>query len=525
MTNSIAELEKAQAILVIGSNTTEAHPVIGYRVKKAANNGATLILADPRKIELANYADLWLRHQPGTDVCLINGLLHVIIAEQLYDQDFIAEKTEGFEEIKETVKQYTPEYVSAITNVPAQDIIKAARAYAQAESAAICYAMGITQHTSGTNNVLALANLAMATGNVGKENAGVNPLRGQNNVQGACDMGGLPNVFPGYQQVTDPQVNLKFEKAWGNVPPAEVGLTLTEMVEAMDNGKLKALYLMGENPLLSDADILHVRKAFAKLDFLAVQDIFLTETAEMADVVFPAASFAEKEGTFTNTERRIQRIKRVIKPLKGCKTDLEIIQLLAQKLDENWEYKDAEAVMEEIAQLTPSYGGISYRRLEGGGLQWPCLDPTHPGTPYLHRDGFARGKGQFSNIKYQPPAEKADEEFPLILTTGRKLSHFHTGTMSRRSKGLSWIHPEELVELNPKDAEALAVANNEKVRITSRRGSVEAKVEITEQVPPGVIFMSFHFKESAANVLTNPQTDAVAKIPAFKVAAVKIDKI
>ena len=525
MTNSIDDIGTADVILITGSNTTEMHPIIALEVKKAVKRGSKLIVVDPRQIEIVNFADIWLRQRPGTDVAWINGFMHIIIKEELYDKKFVEERTEGFEELKETVEKYTPEYVEKITGIPKDELIEAARLYAKADRATILYAMGITQHISGTDNVKSLANLAMLTGNVGREGTGVNPLRGQNNVQGACDMGALPNVFPGYQKVTDDKIREKFEKAWGVKLSGKVGLPVTEMIDAIEEGKIKALYIMGENPALSDPDLQHVLSCLKKLDFLVVQDIFLTETAELADVVLPGCSFAEKDGTFTNTERRIQLIRKAIKPIGNSKPDWEIICELSKRMGYEMNYSHPREIMDEISSLTPIYGGIKYYRLENGGLQWPCLDETHPGTKILHKDKFARGKGKFHAIEYIEPAELPDDEYPFLLSTGRVLAHFHTGTMTRKVKAIDWLIPECLVEMNPIDAEELDIFDQDKVRITSRRGSIEAKVFLTERVPPKMIFIPFHFKEAAANILTISALDPVAKIPEYKVAAVKIEKI
>ncbi len=524
MTNSVAEIEKAPVIFIIGSNTTEAHPVISYRVKKAAREGSKIIVADPRRIELAEYADIWMQHRPGTDVALLNGLIHIILKENLWDRKFVEERTEGFSELEKAVSKFTPELVSQITGVPTEQLTEAARIYSTADAASILYAMGITQHVSGTDNVLTLANLAMLTGNLGKPNAGVNPLRGQNNVQGACDMGGLPNVYPGYQKVDDPAVAAKFAESWGNVPGNEPGLTMMEMMEAAEKGDIKALYIMGENPVLSEPDSTHSKENLSALDFLVVQDIFLSETAELADVVLPGVSFAEKEGTFTNTERRVQRVRQGIRPLEGAMGDWKITLELAKRMGYDWKYNSPEEIFNEMAALTPSYAGIDYDRIEKQGLQWPCPDKNHPGTRYLHQGKFPRGKGKFHGIDFIPPAELPDEEYPFLLTTGRKLTHYHTGTLSRRSSGLSTIDPEEMVEINPKDAEALGLEEGDKMLIASRRGEVTARAKPTERVPEKMIFMTFHFSESAANVLTNPVLDPVAKIPEFKVCGVKIKK-
>jgi len=526
MTNSIEELRHAHCILVTGSNTSETHPIIALQIKAAVRrNGARLIVADPRKIEMTEFAWLWLRHRPGTDVALFNGIMKVIISEGLYDKKFIEKRTEGFEELKKVVERYTPDYVEGITGVPANEIISAARGYAGAESASIVYAMGITQHTTGTDNVLALANLAMLTGNVGKEGSGVNPLRGQNNVQGACDLGALPNVFPGYQPVEDQEIREKFERDWGVDLPEKNGLTVVEMVHAIEEGKIKAVYIMGENSALSDPNANRTRQALKKLDFLVVQDIFPTETTEYADVVLPAACFAEKEGTFTNTERRVQKLNKALDPPGEAKADWKIVSELAAKFGYKMEYSCPPEVMKEIASLTPIYGGIKYERLNEEGLQWPCWDEKHPGTRFLHKDRFSRGLGKFHPTSYREPVELPDEEYPFILSTGRILFHWHTGTMTRRVRALEEIYPEGLVEIHPLDAERIGLVSHELVEVSSRRGKVVAKAEITEKSPPGTVFMTFHFQEAAANLLTIDALDPIAKIPEYKVCAVKVQRV
>ena len=525
MTNSIEEIENSSCLLVTGSNTTETHPVISYRILKAKSKGAKLIVADPRCIELAEKADIFLQHRPGTDIALFNGLLHVIIQERLVDKDFIENRTEGYEEVKAGVKKYTPEYVEEITGVPSADIIAAAKMYGKAETASILYTMGITQHSSGTKNVMSIANLALATGNLGRPGTGINPLRGQNNVQGACDMGALPNVLPGYQAVSDSASLENFSQSWEKPLKNIPGLTVTEMFDAAEEGIIKTMYIMGENPLLSDADLNHVEIAIKELDFLVVQDIFLTETAAHADVVLPATSFAEKEGTFTNTERRTQLIRKAISPRGESRPDWLVLTELANNLGLNWNYAHPEEIMKEIASLTPSYGGVNYSRLEEKGLQWPCPSEDHPGTPYLHADKFTRGLGKFHAVKHLPPAELPDEEYPFTLTTGRLLYHYHTGTMTRNSKGLSEIKPEDFLKINPVDAGKLGITEGSTVKISSRRGDIKARVEITDVVPEGVVFMTFHFKESPVNRLTNCALDPLAKIPELKVSAVKIEKV
>ena len=525
MTNSIGEVENSQLMFVIGSNTTETHPVISYRMRRAKKKGATLIVADPRRIELAEYADVFLQLLPGTNEALLNGMLHVIIEEGLVDKEFIQERTEGFAAVAETVKKYTPEYVETITGVAADDLRQAARLYGEAESAAIFYTMGITQHTKGTNNVLAVANLAMATGNLGKPSSGVNPLRGQNNVQGACDMGGLPNVITGYQKVGDSATMEKFEKSWSTKLNPEPGLTVPEIFSAVLQGEIKALYIMGENPAISDADLVQVHAALDKVDFLVVQDLFLTETACRADVVFPAAAFAEKDGTFVNTERRVQRVRKAIDPPGEAKPDWLILNELAAELGLNWKYDQAEDIFNEITRLTPSYAGISYQRLDReGGLQWPCPSPDHPGTRYLHQGQFTKGKGSFVPVEYRPSAESVDEDYPLLLTTGRNLYNYHTGTMTRHCDCIAEYKTEELIQVNYADAQDLGIADGDLVTVSSRRGSIEARVHVADIVPRGVIFMTFHFIEAAVNMLTGHALDPVSKTPELKVTAVRLAK-
>ena len=526
MTNSILEVAEADCILITGSNTIEQHPLIGSRVLAAKERGATLIVVDPRETPLSAHADFFLRQRPGTDVTWLNGFMNVIINEGLYDRSFVEEKTEGFDDLAKTVAAYPPEKVQETTGIPADELIQAARAYGKATSAMILYSMGITQHSTGTDNVKSVANLAMLTGNIGRPSTGVNPLRGQNNVQGACDMGALPNVYSGYQKVTDADARAKFEEAWGRELPADPGLTVVEMTNAAAEGQLRALYVMGENPMLSDPDINHVREALGKLELLVVQDIFLTETAELADVVLPGACFAEKEGTFTNTDRTVLRVRKAVDPPSQSRADWRVLCDIAQRLGcEGFEYESAEEIMAEIAQLTPSYHGISYERLDQGEtLAWPCLDADHPGTPYLHKGKFARGLGHFHAIEYRAPVEEPDEEFPLILTTGRTMFHFHTGTMTRRIGLLNHEQPTGYVEINPEDAEQLDLADGENVVVTSRRGSIRIPALVTERVPEGTVFIPFHFAECAANVLTNPALDPDSKIPELKVCAVSVAK-
>jgi formate dehydrogenase alpha subunit len=527
MTNSIAEFEKAQVILLTGSNPTENHPVIATFIKRAVTRyGAKLIVVDPRAIDMTKFATLWLRQRPGTDVAWLNGMMHVIIEEGLYDKQYVEERTENFEALRATVEKYTPEYVEKIAGIPADDLRAAARLYAKAERASICYAMGITQHVTGTDNVKSLANLAMLCGNVGIEGAGVNPLRGQNNVQGACDMGALPNVFTGYQRVGDPDAQKKFSEAWGVPLSDKPGITVVEIMNGAHEGRIKGLYILGENPMVSDPDISHVEEALKRLDFLVVQDIFLTETAKEAHVVLPGVSFAEKDGTFTNTERRVQRVRKAIEPVGNSRQDWEIICEIAGRMGTRWSYGSAEDIFEEIRSLTPSYAGITYGRLDReGGIQWPCPHEEHPGTRYLHKDRFTRGKGLFHAVEYQPPYEEPDSTFPFVLSTGRVLYHYHGASMTRRSQGLVFRYPRGYVEINRKDAATLGIEDETTVKISSRRGSIEVPARITDRSPPGTVFMPFHFFEVAANRLTHSQLDPIGKIPEYKVCAVRVEPV
>ncbi len=524
MTNSIAEIEDADCIFVIGSNTTSSHPLVATRIFRAIGKGAKLVVADPRKIQLALKADLYVRQNLGTDVALLNGMMHVIIKNGWHDKAFVEERCEGFEEFSKAVDNYPPEKVAEITGISADDIVKIAEYYAKAKAASIVYCMGITQHTTGVDNVKSLANLAMLTGNMGKESTGVNPLRGQNNVQGACDMGGLPNVYSGYQAVNVIDNQTKFENAWGAKLSDQIGLTIPFMLSGLAEGKVKALYAVGENPMVSDPDVGHVEKALKKAELLVVQDIFLTPTAQLAHVVLPGTSFAEKDGTFTNTERRVQLVRKAIEPIGEARADWEIIQDLSNRFGYEMNYESAEDIMKEISTLTASYGGITYERLEGEGLAWPCPNKDHPGTRFLHKDKFARGLGLFHAIEYKPPAEVVDDEYPFWLSTGRVHVHYHTGTMTRVSPSLHAEMPEGSLEMHPEDGSRLGVRQGEKVKVASRRGEIIAKVILTDRVDEGVVFMPFHFVETCANVLTNPAHDPIAKIPEYKVCAVRVEK-
>jgi formate dehydrogenase major subunit len=524
MTNPIADIENAEVILLTGSNTTENHPVLSSYVKRAVTRkGAKLIVVDPRRIKIVEFAHNWLRPNLGTDVAWINGLMQVIIAEKRYAEDYVSRRTTGFDEIKKTVEKYTPDTVERITGIPAQDLIAAARLYSGAQRGSILYCMGITQHTTGTDNVKSLANLAMLCGNVGISGGGVNPLRGQNNVQGACDMGGLPDVYSGYQRVADPDVRRRMGAAWGVVDlPDRPGLKVTQMVPAADAGTLKAMYIIGENPLVSDPDLNHTQKSLSKLFFLVVQDIFLTETGRLADVVLPAACFAEKEGTFSNTERRVLRVRKAVDPPGQARQDWEIICDLATRMGYPMYYGKSEAIMDEVRWVTPSYAGITYARISREGLHWPCPNAEHPGTPVLHREQFAIGRGVFHAIDYVPPAETTDRDYPLYLTTGRLLYQYHTGTMTMKTAGLNEIAPECFVEISLADAETYEVQNGAVVNIASRRGSIQARVKVSPKAVAGTVFIPFHYARAAANRLTNAALDPVAGIPEFKVCAVKL---
>ncbi len=526
MTNGVAELEKADAIFIIGSNTATSHPLVATRIFRAIENGAKVIVADPRKNQIADFADLYVRHKPGSDVALLNGVMKVILDKGLSDQAFVDANTEGFASFKEVIDQVSLKDCSSISGVPVSQIEELAEIYGEADRGSIVYCMGITQHTNGVNNVKTLANLSMVTGNIGREGTGVNPLRGQNNVQGACDMGGLPNVFPGYQSVMG-AAGKKFAEAWGVATlPTNIGLTIPEIFSGIENDEVHGLWIMGENPVVSDPDADHVKKALEKVDFLLVQDIFMTPTAKLADVVLPGTSFAEKDGTFVNTERRVTRVRKAVDPVGESKPDWEIIREISNRFGYAMAYEGPRQIFDEIAKLTPSYSGISYDRLEGDGIQWPCPTSSHPGTPYLHKDGkFTRGKGLFHAVEYKPPAEVVDGDYPFWMTTGRVYAHYHTGTMTRNSATLDKEISQGFLEINPEDAAALDILDGQMISMASRRGEIKTRIMITHRVEKGVVFMPFHFEEANVNKLTNPACDPIAMIPELKVCAVSLTKV
>jgi len=560
MSNSMDDVAKyAGTFFVIGSNTTEQHPVFGAMLRQAVRQrGAKLVVADPRKIDITEFATLHLRQRPGTDIALVNGLMHIILEKGWEDKTFIEERTENFDEFKATVMNYPPEKVAETTGIPVEKLYEAAEIIAKNSPTAVIWAMGITQHIVGVRNVMDLANFQMLLGNMGKPGSGVNPLRGQNNVQGACDMGGLPNVYPAYQAVTNDEIRAKFLKAWGATADNKVGLTVTEMMPGILEDKIEALYILGEDPVMSDPDTKHIRHCLEELDFFVLQEIFPSETSVYADVLLPGVSFAEKTGTFTNTERRVQMVNKAIEPLGDARPDWWITAEIAKRIifplsssgeseqtEESdalslskgrkidmgapwakWEYSDTSAIMSEINALTPSYGGITHERLlKGERLQWPCPAADHPGTAILHTKQFTRGKGKFMPIDHVPPAEKPDDDYPMVMSTGRVLYHWHGGTMTRRAKGLMEVYGEALVELNPTDAERLGVNGNKTLRITSRRGSIVAQAWVTDRVPPGMVYANFHFPEASANELTLAALDPVSKIPEYKVTAVKVELV
>ncbi len=526
MTNSIGELEHSPFIFAIGTNTTESHPVIAVRIKMAVKKGARLLVADPRRIDLTRFAYKYLPMKIGSDVALINAMCQVIIAENLQRQSYIDERTEGFAALKAHLAEWTPERASEITGLTPDDIRQAARDYATTPKAAICYTLGITEHRCGVNNVQALGNLALLTGNLGVESAGVNPFRGQNNVQGTGDMGCMPGSLPGYEKLSNPVARARVEKAWGVGLPEKEGFKKPEAIDAILEGKVKAMWVMGDNTVVADTDSEKTVAAFRKLDFLVVQDLFLTRTAQEAHVVFPAAAFAELDGTYANSERRVQRVRKAVEPPGEAKPDWWIVQEVSKRFGFPMNYKDSEEIWNEVSSLAPTLTGISYARIDKVGIQWPCDDADHPGTKFLHGDGFPIGKAKLVAIDYLPPAEVPDADYPFMLTTGRRLSTYHTGTQTGRAKHFDRLVDQEYLELNPHDASALGVVDNEMISLASRRGRITMAARISERSPRGVVFCTFHFPEKAwVNLLSSTALDPTTKTPEFKACAVKVEKM
>ncbi len=525
MTNSIAEIEDCGCLFVIGSNTTEAHPLIARRMFKAKRKGAKIIVIDPRRIQLSLIADLHIRINFGTDVAFINGMMHEIVAKGYHNEKFIADRTEGYHEFLNLIENYSLEKASEICGVPTDIIRKAAKMYATSEPSAIYYTLGITEHSHGVDNVKSLANLAMLTGHIGKPSSGVNPLRGQNNVQGACDMGALPNVYPGYQAVTIPGAKEKFEQAWNAKLSDKIGLTIPDMIDGLIDSSVKGMFIVGENTAVSDPDTHHILHALNSAEFLVVEDIFLTETAELADVVLPAACWAEKEGTFTNSERKVQRVRKAVTPPGEARPDWQVLAEIGKRLGLSMDYTTPQDIFEEMSNLSPIYGGISYERIEQRDLQWPCPTGDHGGTKFLHQGAFGRGLGLFSGIDFRPSEELPDEEYPLFLTTGRRFAHYNGRTMTGACPTLDQEFPGPLTQMHVLDAKRLGVEDGDSIKVVSRRGEVLTKVCPGDIVPEGAIFMDFHFAQANSNVLLGTSLDPITKTPDYKVCAVRVEAI
>lgn len=526
MTNPIADItQNPDVIMLVGSNPEEAHPVVGMQIRQAVQRGCKIIVADPRDIGLAQHADIHLKLRPGTNVAFANGIMHVIIEEGLQDMKFIEERTEGYEKIREIVKDYTPEKVGEICHIDPEDLRKAAIMYAKADKAPIIYCLGVTEHSTGTEGVMSMSNMALLVGKLGREGCGVNPLRGQNNVQGACDMGALPGDFPGYQKVKNPEVIEKFEKAWGTKLSTEPGLHATDVWPKAIQGEVKGLYIFGEDPIVTDPDTSHIIKALETLDFVVMNELFMTETAQYADVILPGVSYAEKEGTFTNTERRVQRVRKAVTLPGEARLDTDIFIDIMNRMGYPQPHLTSAEIMDEIASVTPSFGGISHARLDAGEtLQWPCPSQDHPGTPIMHVGRFSRGLGWFYPAEYVPSAELPDEDYPIILMTGRILYHYTTRAMTGKTPGLMEIEGKSFIEMNFKDADALGIKNGDKVKVSSRRGQIESTARVGRKVSQGESWMPFHFPDGNCNWLTNPALDKYARIPEYKVCAIKIEK-
>lgn len=526
MTNSIADIQKSDVIMIIGSNADTGHPTIGMRMHQAKKKGAKILVVDPRMTRFAEEADVWLRLNPGTDVALLNGMVNIILEEGLWDKKYVDERTENFEELEIVTKKYTPGYVEEITGIEPDQLREAARLYASpGKRCAIFYGMGLAHHATGTDNVKSVANLAMLCGKLGVEGGGVNPLRGQNNVQGACDMGALFNTLPGYQGLNNDDIFDRYEKLWNVKLPRRKGKAATEVWDGILDGDIKGLYIMGEDPVLADPNALHAIKALEKAELIIVQDIFLTETAKMADVVFPAACYAEKDGTFTCTERRVQRVRKAVDPPGDAKPDWQIISELSARMGYEMDYNHPEEIFDEIASITPQYKGISYSRIEKVGLQWPVPENDHPGTSVLHVGQFTKGKGLFIPEDYTPPVELPDDEYPMILTTIREIPQYNFGSMTRRTPEIEEICPEAFAELNPVDAEKMGIGDKEQVSITSKRGSVQLRTKISERSQIGTVSIPYHFEEVPVNNLTLNSLDRLSRSPQYKICAVKVEKV
>ena len=524
-TNSLAQMPDIDTLFLFGSNPTEAHPIVSIHLKKALRRGARLIVADPRKTWMARRADVWLNLRPGSNIALLNGIVNVILKEGWENKEFIAKRTEGFEELRQKVQEYDLKRVEELTGVSKEDIKKAARLYSHAEKAMIVYGLGVTEHRTGTENAMAIANLALVCGHIGRPATGIMALRGQNNVQGASDLGPLPSTFPGYQSITNAEAREKFEKAWGVPMSPEIGLKSVEMLERACEGKFKGIFILGEDPAQTDPNVHEVRKALDSLEFLVVQDIFHTETTKHAHVILPGASFAEKDGTFTNGERRVQRVRKAVEPIAG-KAEWQVICEIAARMGYPMSYHHPSEIMDEIARLTPIYGGISYERLERESLQWPCPTKDHPGTTTLYTDLFSRpgGLAKFMALDHIGSGEVPDEEYPYVLITGRVREHYNNGSMTRRVKGIMELVPEELLEINAEDAKKLKIKNGQKVKVSSRRGRIKVKVKVTDRSQPGTVFLTFHFPEALTNLMTSEHKDPITGTPEYKSCAVKIEK-
>lgn len=524
-TNSLAQMPEIDTIFLFGSNPTEAHPIVSLYLKKALRNGAKLIVGDPRKTWMAKRADVWLNLEPGTNIAMLNGLIHVILENGWENKEFIDKRTEGFKELRDKVSEYDLKRVEKLTGVSGDKIIEAARLYSHAGKAMIVYGLGVTEHVSGTENAMAIANLALVCGHIGRPSTGIMALRGQNNVQGSSDLGPLPSTLPGYQSVTDPDIRAKFEKAWGVPLSPKAGLKSVEMLDEAIKKRFKGLFILGEDPAQTDPNLHEVREALQSLEFLVVQDIFHTETTKYADVILPGASFAEKDGTFTNGERRVQRIRKAIEPVAG-KAEWEVICEIAGRMGYPMHYNHPSEIMDEIAGLVPIYGGISYGRLEKGGLQWPCPTKDHPGTTTLFTDLFSRpgGLARFIALDQQAPGEKSNAEYPYTLITGRIREHYNNGSMTGRVEEIMEIAPEELLEINPEDAKELKLNNGDWAQVSSKRGNVKVKVKVTDRSQKGNVFMTFHYQKALTNLLTSEHRDPITGTPEYKVTAVKIEK-